>query len=170
MLLLPNLPCAQTLLLSPRDVAKPALASPNVRSMEARAATYAGTWPGHDHAGPVVITVGFIGYLVAGFPGACMATAATFLPCDLLTILPAPCVKGFTKNASVKAFVDGITSAVVGALVGAVVVIALRSIGDIPQVLIAVAALGALLYWKKLKEPAVIAVAAGIGLLLKAAG
>lgn len=120
--------------------------------------------------GPVVITVGFIGYLVAGFPGACVAAAATFLPCYLLTILPAPYVKRFTKNASVKAFVDGITSAVVGALVGAVVVIALRSIGDIPQVLIAVAALGALLYWKKLKEPAVIAVAAGLGLLLKATG
>lgn len=34
--------------------------------------------------GPVVITVGFIGYLVAGFPGACVAALATFLPCYLL--------------------------------------------------------------------------------------
>ncbi len=40
--------------------------------------------------GPVVITVGFIGYLVAGFPGACVAALATFLPCYLLTIIPAP--------------------------------------------------------------------------------
>jgi chromate transporter len=28
--------------------------------------------------GPVVITVGFIGYLVAGFPGACATALATF--------------------------------------------------------------------------------------------
>jgi chromate transporter len=31
--------------------------------------------------GPVVITVGFIGYLVAGLPGAVAAAVATFLPC-----------------------------------------------------------------------------------------
>jgi chromate transporter len=40
--------------------------------------------------GPVVITVGFIGYLVAGFPGASVAALATFLPCYLFTVLPAP--------------------------------------------------------------------------------
>ena len=36
--------------------------------------------------GPVVITVGFIGYLVAGFPGASVAALATFLPCYLFTL------------------------------------------------------------------------------------
>src|SRR5437660_2817454 len=40
--------------------------------------------------GPVVITVGFIGYLIAGFPGASVAALATFLPCYLFTIIPAP--------------------------------------------------------------------------------
>jgi chromate transporter len=68
--------------------------------------------------GPVVITVGFIGYLVAGFPGACVAALATFLPCYLLTVIPAPYFKRIAKNRSIKAFVDGITAAVVGALVG----------------------------------------------------
>lgn len=43
--------------------------------------------------GPVVITVGFIGYLVEGFAGASVAAAATFLPCYLFTILPAPYFK-----------------------------------------------------------------------------
>jgi chromate transporter len=43
--------------------------------------------------GPVVITVGFIGYLVAGVPGASVAALATFLPCYLFTILPAPYFK-----------------------------------------------------------------------------
>src|SRR5688500_20041594 len=71
--------------------------------------------------GPVVITVGFIGYLVAGFPGACVAALATFLPCYLLTVLPAPYFKKYGKNPSIKAFVEGITAAVIGALAGAVI-------------------------------------------------
>jgi chromate transporter len=74
--------------------------------------------------GPVVITVGFIGYLIAGFPGALVAALAIFLPCYLLTVLPAPYFRRIAKNKSIKAFVDGITSAVVGALAGAVVLIA----------------------------------------------
>lgn len=56
--------------------------------------------------GPVVITVGFIGYLVAGFPGASVAALATFLPCYLFTVLPAPYFKKYGKHASVIAFVD----------------------------------------------------------------
>src|SRR5512140_3585085 len=98
--------------------------------------------------GPVVITVGFIGYLVAGFPGAAVAALATFLPCYLLTVLPAPYFKRISKNQSIKAFVDGITAAVVGALVGAVIVIASRSITDIPTALIATGATLALIYLK----------------------
>jgi chromate transporter len=43
--------------------------------------------------GLVVITVGFIGYLVAGFPGASLAALATLLPCYLLTVIPAPYFK-----------------------------------------------------------------------------
>jgi chromate transporter len=117
--------------------------------------------------GPVVITVGFIGYLVAGFPGATVAALATFLPCYLLTVLPAPYFKKIAKNQSVKAFVDGITAAVVGALVGAVIVIASRSIRDIPTALIATGATLALVYFKKLREPYIILIAALIGLILK---
>ncbi len=117
--------------------------------------------------GPVVITVGFIGYLVAGFPGACVAALATFLPCYLFTIIPAPYFKKIAKNVSIKAFVDGITAAVIGALVGAVVVIALRSIVDITTALIAFATVLALMYVKKIQEPQIIFVAAVLGLLLK---
>ena len=117
--------------------------------------------------GPVVITVGFIGYLVAGFPGATVAALATFLPCYLFTVLPAPYFKKISKNSSVKAFVDGITAAVVGALVGAVIVIANRSIIDIPTTLIAIASLLVLIYFKKMQEPYIILIAALAGLLIK---
>jgi len=117
--------------------------------------------------GPVVITVGFIGYLVAGFPGACVAALATFLPCYLFTVIPAPYFKKIAKNKSIKAFVDGITAAVIGALVGAVIVIAIRSIVDIPTALIAIATVLALIYIKKIQEPQIIFIAAMLGLILK---
>ena len=117
--------------------------------------------------GPVVITVGFIGYLIAGFPGACIAALATFLPCYLFTVIPAPHFKKIAKNTSIKAFVDGITAAVVGALAGAVIVIAARSIVDIPTAVIAIMTLATLIYFKKIQEPYIILVAAIIGLLLK---
>ncbi len=117
--------------------------------------------------GPVVITVGFIGYLVAGFPGALVAALATYLPCYLFTIALAPSFKKIAQNQSIKAFVDGITAAVVGALVGAVGVIATRSILDIPTTLIAIATIFALLYIKKIQEPYIIAVAAVVGVVIK---
>ena len=117
--------------------------------------------------GPVVITVGFIGYLVAGFPGACVAALATFLPCYLFTVIPAPYFKKIAGNRSIKAFVDGITAAVIGALAGAVFVIAKRSILDIPTALITMATIFVLLYFKKIKEPHIILIAAIIGLILK---
>ena len=124
--------------------------------------------------GPVVITVGFIGYLVGGFPGACVAAACTFLPCYLLTVIPAPYFKKFAKNTSIKAFVDGITAAVIGALTGSVIIIAINTFTqnhsvaiDIPSVLIAVGTVLALLYIKKIHEPYIILGAAVIGLILK---
>lgn len=117
--------------------------------------------------GPVVITVGFIGYLISGFPGAATAALAIFLPCYLLTVIPAPYFKKIAKNESVKAFVDGITAAVVGALVGAVVVIASRSIQDVPSACIAVATLLILIYTKKIQEPVIILIAALVGLAIK---
>jgi chromate transporter len=117
--------------------------------------------------GPVVITVGFIGYLVAGFPGACVAALATFLPCYLFTVALAPSFKKIAKNTSIKAFVEGITAAVIGALVGSVIVIGMRTIKDIPTFLIAIAAVLALIYIKKLQEPYIIGIAAVIGLLIK---
>ena len=116
--------------------------------------------------GPVVITVGFIGYLIAGFSGAAVAALATFIPCYLFTIIPAPYFKKYGKVPGVIAFVDGITAAAIGAITGSVIVIAKRSIVDLPT--FAIAAVTVLLLWKfkKLQEPIVIAAAAIIGLLV----
>lgn len=116
--------------------------------------------------GPVVITVGFIGYLVAGLPGACVAALGTFLPCYLFTILPAPYFKKYGKLPSILAFVDGVTAAAVGAITGAVIVLAKRSIVDVPTALLAVATVLLLVKFKKLPEPVIVAGAALLGLAL----
>jgi chromate transporter len=48
--------------------------------------------------GPVVIAVAFIGYLVAGPAGVVVAALVTFLPCYVLTVVPAPHFKRWSKN------------------------------------------------------------------------
>jgi chromate transporter len=114
--------------------------------------------------GPVVITTAFIGYLVAGFQGACIAALATFIPCYLFTILPAPYFKKYGKHPALIAFVDGITAAAIGAIAGSVVVLAQRSIVDIPTALLALVTGFLLWKFKTLKEPIIVIAAALIGL------
>ena len=116
--------------------------------------------------GPVVITTGFIGFLVAGFWGAVVAALGTFVPCYLFTILPAPYFKKYGKRPGIVAFVDGVTAAAIGAITGAVIVIGQRSISDWATALLALATVAVLWRFKKTPEPLVVVVAAVIGLLV----
>jgi len=116
--------------------------------------------------GPVVITVGFIGYLVAGVAGAIAAAMGVFLPVYLIVILLAPSYKRWAKNPQLNAFVRGVTAAATGAIAGAVIVLARRSIYDLPTVCIALASLAVLMKWK-VPEPLLIAAAAFLGVAFK---
>jgi chromate transporter len=114
--------------------------------------------------GPVVITVAFIGFLVAGFPGAVVAALATFLPCYLFTVLPAPYFRRFAKNPQLKAFVDGVSAAATGAIAGAAFVLGRRAIFDLPTGLICLVTLAIVTKFKKVQEPLVILVTGAVGL------
>ncbi|HLB88125.1 MAG TPA: chromate transporter, partial [Terriglobales bacterium] len=116
--------------------------------------------------GPVVITVAFIGYLVAGVTGATAAALGVFLPVYLVVIVLAPSYKRWAKNPQLNAFVRGVTAAATGAIAGAVVVLARRSIYDLPTILIGLLSLAVLMKWK-VPEPLIITVAAVAGLALK---
>jgi chromate transporter len=116
--------------------------------------------------GPVVITVGFIGYLVAGLAGACVAAFATFSPCYLFTVLPAPYFKKHGKRAGIVAFVDGVTAAAIGAITGAVIVLGMKSIRDVWTAALALLAAGLLFWTKKIPEPVIVLAAAAIGLVV----
>ena len=115
--------------------------------------------------GPVVITVSFIGYLVAGPAGALAAALGVFAPVYLVVVALAPYYKRFAKNPQLHAFVQGVTAAAAGAIAGAVIVLARRSIYDIPTLVIAAVSLGVLMRWK-IPEPMIILAAAAAGLAL----
>ncbi|HVV24759.1 MAG TPA: chromate transporter, partial [Pseudonocardiaceae bacterium] len=115
--------------------------------------------------GPVVITAGFIGYLVAGLPGAVIATVAIFVPIYLGVIVPGRWFLRHRDNTQVKAFVSGATSAAAGALAGAVVVLTRQAVIDRPTAAIAVVTLG--LLWRfKIGEPYIVVAAGALGILL----
>jgi chromate transporter len=116
--------------------------------------------------GPVVITTGFIGYLVQGFWGAVVAAVGTFLPCYLLTVIPAPYFKKHGKRPAIVAFVDGVTAAAIGAIAGAVIVIGQRSITDWITAVLALATAAVLWKFKKVQEPLIVLAAALIGIVV----
>jgi chromate transporter len=120
--------------------------------------------------GPVVITVAFIGYLVAGPLGGLVAALAVFLPCYLFVVIPARYFRRSAHHPRVKAFVEGVTAAAAGAIAGAAFVLGRRAILDIPTALI----LGAVLVMQSRVrsniEPLVIVCAGAIGIVLTAHG
>jgi len=113
--------------------------------------------------GPVVITVAFIGYLVAGTLGACAAALGVFLPCFLFVVIPAPFYLRFADNPRIKAFVDGVTAAAAGAIAGAAFVLARRAVVDVPTAGLAIATFAVVTKLKRLPEPLVIVGAGALG-------
>jgi chromate transporter len=120
--------------------------------------------------GPVVITVAFIGYLVAGPLGGTVAALAVFLPCYLFVVIPARYFRRSAHNPRVKAFVEGVTAAAAGAIAGAAFVLGRRAILDIPTALILAAVLLVQSRVRGSIEPLVIVAAGVLGIALTAYG
>jgi chromate transporter len=115
--------------------------------------------------GPVVISAGFIGYLVAGLPGAIISSLAIFTPIYLGIVVPGRWFLHHRNNAQLRAFVAGATAAAAGALCGAVVILTRQAVTDWITATIAVATLG--LLWRfKIKEPYVVLATGALGMLL----
>ena len=117
--------------------------------------------------GPVVITVAFIGYLVAGTWGMTIAALGVFLPVYLFVIIPAPYFRRYRDEPVIHGFVEGVSAAATGAIAGAAYVLALRTIVDAPTAAIAVVTCVVLARWK-VSELWLIAGAALVGLALRA--
>jgi chromate transporter len=116
--------------------------------------------------GPVVITVAFIGYLVAGPLGGLVAALGMFLPTYLAVVLVAPWFRRVMANRALRLAVDGVTAAAAGAIAGAVVVLGRRALIDGPTWGIAFLTLVLLWRVKRIPEPALILGAGLVGILL----
>ena len=116
--------------------------------------------------GPVVITVAFIGYLVAGPLGAAAAALGVFLPAYLVIVLCARWFQRAVRNAGVRAAVDGVTAAATGAIAGATLVLGRRAVVDVPTGLLFGLTLAALIWVRRVPEPVLILGAAAVGLVL----
>jgi chromate transporter len=64
--------------------------------------------------GPVFTTATFVGYVVAGFPGAVLATVAIFLPSFAFVALLNPIVPRLRGSALLSGMLDGVTAAALG--------------------------------------------------------
>lgn len=115
--------------------------------------------------GPVVITAAFIGYLVAGFAGAAIATVAIFLPIYLGVVVPGPWFIRHRSHPRLQGFVKGATAAAAGAIGGATIVLTRGAVTDVPTAVIALVGLAFVLRFKN-REPILVLLAGVAGLLL----
>jgi chromate transporter len=118
--------------------------------------------------GPVVISAVFIGYLVAGFPGAVVAGVGIFTPIYLGVVIPGRWFIRHRDHPRVRAFVKGATAAAAGAITGATLVLARQAILDVATGVVAVVSL--LFLWRvrfRLKEPALVLAAGIVGIVLR---
>jgi len=115
--------------------------------------------------GPVVITATFVGYLLAGLPGAFAATVGIFYPAVLFTVLATPLLLRYGNSPRLRGFIRGVTVTVVGVLVGTTYLVVRTAIGDALTVAIAVLSLAVLALWRKCPDPLLVALGAAVGLV-----
>jgi chromate transporter len=94
--------------------------------------------------GPVSTAVTFVGYLLAGVPGAAVATVALFLPAFGLVAATAPVVERWRDHPVARRTLDVVNAAVVGLIAAVVVQLAPAALGSAAQVALAIAAATAL--------------------------
>lgn len=91
--------------------------------------------------GPVLSTATFVGYLIAGAPGAALSTIAIFLPSFVYMLILYPIFPKLRASAKMSAFLDALNISAVGLMAAVTVRLASTTLIDPKAVLIAVAAI-----------------------------
>ena len=116
-----------------------------------------------------MITTAFIGFLVGGLAGGLAAALGTFLPCYILTVVPAPLFRRYGQRPALAAVVRGVTAGAVGAIAGAVFVLGRGAIVDVRTALVAAATLVTRRLLPRVPEPLLVLGAALVGIASRAA-
>lgn len=114
--------------------------------------------------GPVFTTATFIGYQLAGLPGALMATAGIFLPSFIFVALSSPLIPRMRNSPWLAAFLDGINVAALGLMLGVTWELGRAAVVDWLTLVLALISAVLLLRYK-LNSTWLIAGGAAIGLL-----
>ena len=86
--------------------------------------------------GPVFTTATFIGYLLAGLPGALIATAGIFLPSFIFVAASSPLIPRLRKSAVAGAFLDGVIIASLALMASVTYSLGRDAVIDLPTALL----------------------------------
>jgi chromate transporter len=98
--------------------------------------------------GPVFTTATFIGYVVAGLPGALVATIGIFLPSFVLVAISGPLIPRLRRSRPAAAFLDGVNVAALALMVVVGLQLGRASIVDAPTAILAVVSAAVLFRWR----------------------
>jgi chromate transporter len=119
--------------------------------------------------GPLFTTATFIGYLLAGVPGAVVATIAIFLPGFVLAWLIARHAGRVRGHPLAAALLDGINAAAIGLMAAVSIQLGRTALVDPLTIGVAIGAAVALVWWR-LPSILVVGLGAAVGLAAAAAG
>ena len=98
--------------------------------------------------GPVFTTATFIGFVLAGVPGAVVATVAIFLPSFVFVAAVHPLVERLRASSITAPILDAVNAAAVGLMTVVMVLLGRSALVDVPTILAALVALGVLILTK----------------------
>jgi chromate transporter len=91
--------------------------------------------------GPVLTTATFVGFIIAGVPGAIVATAGIFLPSFLFVLVLNPLIPKMRQSVWLSAFLDAVNVAAVGLMVAVLINLGRQTFISWQSVVIALLAL-----------------------------
>lgn len=119
---------------------------------------------GQVSPGPVFTTATFIGYVLAGLPGALLATLAIFLPSFALVALTHSLIERMRRSRWFSALLDGVNAAALALMAGVTYQLGLVAIRDALTALLAVGS-AVLLIKTRINNVILIGLGAAAGLL-----